>query len=264
MKYANVSAGVLLSVLFNAGAVEKAMDDSGAGLERTETVVVGRTEEFDAIDFPFLAADNVFTVGKGGAVVSRGSMTFGHALASAYNWYATNVFSIVDGGRIEFDNGGTSSSSAGFIFGSADVPRRRSRVLISGEGTVADFRHAYRSYFNGNTSVEITDGATVYMGRYCGLGNATNIASSAAATASETKMTVVGENTKIYLSLLGTADGNTGTARRNQHLSEARAKYVYDILTTKYNISKERLIIKSEVVKKAAKPALNRAVVISF
>lgn len=77
-------------------------------------------------------------------------------------------------------------------------------------------------------------------------------------------VTSADKNTKIYLSLLGTADGNTGTARRNQHLSEVRAKYVYDILTTKYNISKERLIIKSEVVKKAAKPALNRAVVISF
>ena len=72
------------------------------------------------------------------------------------------------------------------------------------------------------------------------------------------------KNTKIYLTLLGTADGNTGTMRRNQHLSEARAKYIYDILTAKYNISKERLIIKSEVVRKAAKPALNRAVVISF
>lgn len=72
------------------------------------------------------------------------------------------------------------------------------------------------------------------------------------------------KNTKIYLTLLGTADGNTGTMRRNQHLSEARAKYIYDILTARYNISKERLIIKSEVVKKAAKPALNRAVVISF
>ena len=72
------------------------------------------------------------------------------------------------------------------------------------------------------------------------------------------------KNTKIYLTLLGTADGNTGTMRRNQHLSEARAKYIYDILTAKYNISKERLIIKSEVVRKAAQPALSRAVVISF
>jgi outer membrane protein OmpA-like peptidoglycan-associated protein len=72
------------------------------------------------------------------------------------------------------------------------------------------------------------------------------------------------KNTKINLSVLGTADGNTGTQRRNQHLSESRAKYVYDLLTTKYNIPQDRLVIKSEVVKKAAKPALNRAVVISF
>ena len=72
------------------------------------------------------------------------------------------------------------------------------------------------------------------------------------------------DNTNIYLSVLGSADGNTGTKSRNQHLSEARAKYVYDILTTKYNIPQERLIIRTEVVKKSAKPALSRAVVISF
>lgn len=72
------------------------------------------------------------------------------------------------------------------------------------------------------------------------------------------------KKTKIYLTLLGTADGNTGTLRRNQHLSEARAKYVYDMLTDKYGISKDRLVIKSEVVKDAAKPELSRAVVVSF
>lgn len=74
----------------------------------------------------------------------------------------------------------------------------------------------------------------------------------------------VDKNTKIYLTVMGSADGNTGTAKRNQHLSEARGKYVFDILTTKYRISKERLIVKSEVVKKAAKPELSRAVIISF
>ena len=72
------------------------------------------------------------------------------------------------------------------------------------------------------------------------------------------------DNTKIYLTVMGSADGNTGSAQRNQHLSEARGKYVFDILTTKYGISKERLIVKSEVVKKAAKPELSRAVIISF
>ena len=72
------------------------------------------------------------------------------------------------------------------------------------------------------------------------------------------------QQTNILITIMGAADGNTGTLRRNQHLSEARGKYVFDILTTKYGVSPERLTIKSEVIKKAAKPALNRAVIISF
>jgi outer membrane protein OmpA-like peptidoglycan-associated protein len=72
------------------------------------------------------------------------------------------------------------------------------------------------------------------------------------------------KETKILITVMGSADGNTGTMKRNQHLSEARGKYVFDILTTKYGISPERLTVKSEVVKKAAHPELSRAVVISF
>jgi outer membrane protein OmpA-like peptidoglycan-associated protein len=72
------------------------------------------------------------------------------------------------------------------------------------------------------------------------------------------------QETEILITVMGSADSNTGTLKRNQHLSEARGKYVFDVLTTKYGISPERLTIKSEVVKKDAKPALNRAVVISF
>ena len=71
-------------------------------------------------------------------------------------------------------------------------------------------------------------------------------------------------DTDILITVMGSADGNTGTKRRNQHLSEARGKYVFDILTTQYGISPERLTIKSEIVNKAAKPELCRAVVISF
>ena len=70
--------------------------------------------------------------------------------------------------------------------------------------------------------------------------------------------------TNILITVMGSADSNTGTMRWNQHLSEARGKYVFDILTTKYGISPDRLTIKSEVVDKAAKPELCRAVVISF
>ena len=72
------------------------------------------------------------------------------------------------------------------------------------------------------------------------------------------------QETNILITVMGSADANTGTMKRNQHLSEARGKYVFDILTTKYGISPERLTIKAEVVKDAAKPSLSRAVVISF
>jgi outer membrane protein OmpA-like peptidoglycan-associated protein len=72
------------------------------------------------------------------------------------------------------------------------------------------------------------------------------------------------QETDILITVMGSADGNTGSKMRNQHLSEARGKYVFDILTKKYGISPERLTIKSEVIQKAAKPELSRAVVISF
>ena len=70
--------------------------------------------------------------------------------------------------------------------------------------------------------------------------------------------------TDILITVMGSADGNTGSKSRNQHLSEARGKYVFDILTSKYGISPDRLLIKAEVIKKASKPELNRAVIISF
>lgn len=72
------------------------------------------------------------------------------------------------------------------------------------------------------------------------------------------------KDTKIHVTIMGTADSNTGTQKRNLHLSEARGKYVFDLLTTKYGIAKERLIVKSEVVKAKAKPELSRAVMITF
>ena len=72
------------------------------------------------------------------------------------------------------------------------------------------------------------------------------------------------QETNILITVMGSADSNTGTMKRNQHLSEARGKYVFDLLTSKYGISPDRLTIKSEVVKDASKPALSRSVVISF
>jgi outer membrane protein OmpA-like peptidoglycan-associated protein len=72
------------------------------------------------------------------------------------------------------------------------------------------------------------------------------------------------QDTDILVTVMGSADGNTGSQKRNQHLSEARAKYIFDLLTTKYGISPDRLTMKTEVVKNASDPALSRAVVFSF
>jgi outer membrane protein OmpA-like peptidoglycan-associated protein len=69
---------------------------------------------------------------------------------------------------------------------------------------------------------------------------------------------------KVHILVMGSADSNTGTAKRNQNLSEARGNYIADLLATKYGISKERLVVKSEVVQAKADPELDRAVILSF
>ena len=72
------------------------------------------------------------------------------------------------------------------------------------------------------------------------------------------------ENSKVEVTIMGSADSNTGTLNRNKQLSEARGKYIVNILTTKYGIDPACLILKSEVVKASAKPAMSRAAIISF
>lgn len=74
----------------------------------------------------------------------------------------------------------------------------------------------------------------------------------------------VDQQTKIHITLTGSADGTTGTMKRNQYLSKARGEYVFKLLTEKYGISPDRLVVESEVVAKPADPALTRAVIIKF
>ena len=72
------------------------------------------------------------------------------------------------------------------------------------------------------------------------------------------------QETKIYIKIDGTADSTTGTAKRNAYLSKARGEYVYKLLTEKYGISPDRLVVQSEVINSPAKPVLSRSVTISF
>ena len=184
-----------------------APSDSSAGLDHSETVITNMAVECESLNVAFLSTDNLFAIGKGGTLTCHGSMVFGYDLTKTYNLDATNVFAISDGGRLVYDNAETVNTSAGFLFGSTEVPKRRSLVSISGAETVADFRYSGKTFFNGNTSVTISDGATVYMGRHSGLGNLTNRTSVSAEKAYETLMTISGDDTSIYLSNL------SGTAR---------------------------------------------------
>jgi outer membrane protein OmpA-like peptidoglycan-associated protein len=74
----------------------------------------------------------------------------------------------------------------------------------------------------------------------------------------------VDQETMIYITVLGLADGATGTHKRNEFLSKARGEYVYKLLVDQYGISPGRIIMDSEVIQSPENPALDRAVVIKF
>ena len=63
--------------------------------------------------------------------------------------------------------------------------------------------------------------------------------------------------------LTGSADSATGTARRNQYLSQKRVDYVLNLLSQKYGIEADRFEVRTQVAKEGT-AALNRAVIISF
>lgn len=75
---------------------------------------------------------------------------------------------------------------------------------------------------------------------------------------------LVEDDTTLDVTVMGSADSNTGTQKRNKYLSEERGKYIMNLLTTKYGIDKNRLSVKSEVVKANSKPEMSRSVIISF
>jgi outer membrane protein OmpA-like peptidoglycan-associated protein len=77
-------------------------------------------------------------------------------------------------------------------------------------------------------------------------------------------LTKVNKDTKIYITVMGTADATTGSDDRNQYLSKERGTYIYKILTEKYGIDAKRLVVTSEVIAKPENPELARAVVIKF
>lgn len=74
----------------------------------------------------------------------------------------------------------------------------------------------------------------------------------------------VSKGSKVMVTVMGTADSNTGTKSRNAYLSEARGKYILNLLKDKYGISSENITVKSQTVDAKAKPGLCRSAVISY
>ena len=74
----------------------------------------------------------------------------------------------------------------------------------------------------------------------------------------------VNSDPAVEIVIMGSADSNTGTAKRNQYLSDARGQYMINLLSEKYGIDKNKVTVKSEVVKAKAQPEMDRAVIISF
>lgn len=74
----------------------------------------------------------------------------------------------------------------------------------------------------------------------------------------------VNADPEVSIVVTGSADSNTGTAKRNKSLSEARGKYIVNLLADKYGIDENRVVTESEVVKAKANPEMDRAVIISF
>jgi outer membrane protein OmpA-like peptidoglycan-associated protein len=72
------------------------------------------------------------------------------------------------------------------------------------------------------------------------------------------------DGTEVVITVMGTADSNTGTTRRNKYLSEARGRYVYDILVNEYGVNPDCLVLASDIVQSEQNPEFDRAVLISF
>ena len=68
----------------------------------------------------------------------------------------------------------------------------------------------------------------------------------------------------VSIVVMGSADRNTGTAKRNKYLSDERGRYIVNLLSGKYGIDADRVVVKSEVVAAKTKPEMERAVIISF
>jgi outer membrane protein OmpA-like peptidoglycan-associated protein len=68
----------------------------------------------------------------------------------------------------------------------------------------------------------------------------------------------------MTVTIMGSADKNTGSTKRNQALCEQRANHVFNLLTRTYGMSPENIFIKTEIVNGKKAPDLVRSVIIGL
>ena len=75
--------------------------------------------------------------------------------------------------------------------------------------------------------------------------------------------TLMAAGKNATFTVTGSADSKTGSKKRNQQLCDKRAEYLYNLLTEKYGLSGDNLVVKSCIdANTEATPELNRAVII--
>lgn len=74
---------------------------------------------------------------------------------------------------------------------------------------------------------------------------------------------VIANNKSLKFTIAGSADSKTGSVAGNQALSQKRADYIYNLLTTKYGLSEDNFTVKAlGGVSNSANPELDRAALI--
>ena len=125
-------------------------------ISRAEALVSNATIKCATADMSLAATNSSFAVLEGGCVELHGNFKYGNQ--AKYDYAGTNRLAVKDGGRIV---GVASENAPEFAAGSVLGPLRRHEIEFAGKGTAIDLMQFAGCYFEGNTSVKISDGVNV-------------------------------------------------------------------------------------------------------
>ena len=134
-------------------------------ISRAEALVSNATIKCATANMSLAATNSSFAVLEGGCVELHGNFKYGNQ--ARYDYAGTNSLAVKDGGRIV---GVASGNAPEFAAGSVLGPLRRHEIEFAGNETAIDLVQFAGCYFEGNTSVKISDGVDVAFPVVIGLG----------------------------------------------------------------------------------------------